>query len=213
MRKIAAALLIGLAILASYAIPRPKYVASDSLSRLNIPTQFTEWQSRDISGEINPQDERYKFIGNYVARQYANDLGESLLLLALDVNNFHPPANCFKASGFEVEPGRSIQISSTYTTLSPSSLYAFKENNGFLVCYWIVINGKVVNSWIGGEIQQLIGNIFRLPREAVMIRLDIPIDKSGKDNAIKIAQDFVKDLAVNMGDREKSLLFGKPEKR
>ncbi len=208
MRQIAAAGLLALTLLASYAGPRPKYEAADNLSHLNIPTEFKEWRSRDISNEINPKDERFKFIGNYIARQYVNDLGESLLLLILDVNNSHPPANCFKASGFQVEPGHSFDMSAPGIHVTPSSLYAFKKKDGFLVCYWMVINGKVVNSWIGGELRQLLGNILNLPRQAVMIRLDIPINRSGKDKGIKIAQDFVKGLAAGADKKEKELLFG-----
>ena len=74
-RFILVIILLSAAIGLCFGLPKPKYASLDILPALNIPEEFGDWKSKNISGELNLQGEQYNFINNVFERVYSNSQG------------------------------------------------------------------------------------------------------------------------------------------
>jgi len=106
-------LLLAVTMVVAFALPKCKYKGADTLSRVNIPTAMTGWQSVDVSSNLKSKmadQEVYNFVGDVFARAYGNFLGERLLFLVLDAGNFHNPKVCYGASGYKITELDDIEL-------------------------------------------------------------------------------------------------------
>lgn len=192
----------------TYGTPKIKYRSTDILSKLNIPIQMQYWRSQDMSGELNLKDERYNFVSKVFARAYQNDLGETLLALVLDAGNFHHPKVCFNSSGFKAKELPDVEFNANGRPFKGHALYTDKGGSGFVIIYWIMIDQKPVN-WTEQKIKQLWYSMFNKEKVGLMMRLDIPTRETSIDSAVKLGQDFIRDLSKGIPAEQADYLFGK----
>jgi EpsI family protein len=195
----------------SFALPKWKYKGADTLSKVNIPVSMTGWQSADVSGNMKSKmkdQEVYNFVGDVFARVYGNFLGEQLLLLVLDAGNFHNPKVCYGSSGYKIVELDDIEIDAGGKKLKAHALSMEKGDEGLTMVYWICIDKKIVG-WTEQKVLELWASIMQKKKAGLMVRLDIPTRKGGKDTALRLAKDFVKDLSRNLSSEQSEYLFGK----
>ena len=191
-----------------YGMPRAKYVSPQILSKIQIPFETAHWKSRDMSEELNLNDKRYRFAGGFLARVYANDLGESLLFLVVDAINFHHPRGCFDSSGYMVHSMGEIPFQANGHSWLGQAYFMEKGNQSQVVVFWICIDKKVVN-WAQQRLEQLAYSLFGKKKIGFMVRMDIPARKESKEMAIDIAKDFVKNVLKGTPEKDAGHLMGK----
>ncbi|MDD4938634.1 MAG: exosortase-associated EpsI family protein [Candidatus Omnitrophica bacterium] len=138
--------LVAATLAISFLAPKVKYKSTDFLSRINVPFWLEDWQSRDISYQLDLDDPTYGFAGNVFARLYNNRYGENLAFLILDAGNFHNPKVCFGASGYTMKELPDLELTvAGNRRLEAKTIYAGKGGEGYLLVYWICINKEVVD--------------------------------------------------------------------
>jgi EpsI family protein len=200
--------LLVLAIIVSFALPKPKYKSLNILSQLRIPGSAADWTSKDISKEFNTEDERYNFLSDIFARIYTDKNDNSLLFLVLDAGNFHNPKVCFSASGYKVKELNDTEIKVAGRSFKALSLYTQKGNEGIVLLYWLCIDKKVT-SWTGQKIKELWASLFQTKKAGLMVRLEIPAQEKSIDGALTFGQKFLTDLSSNLSPDQIDYLFGK----
>ena len=206
-RPLTALIFIGITALAAFAVPKPKYQSPDVLSKLSIPTEFGYWKSRDVSSQLNVRDKRFAFLSRVFARQYVNDLGESLLFLIVDAGNFHHPKVCFGSSGFQVTPQEDLEIQTAGRTLRAKVLFMEKGADDVLVVYWMCLDGKLID-WNEQKAKEFVYSVLGKPRVGLMGRLDIPTNAANKEGAKQTAKAFLKSLGQEIKPDDTGKLFG-----
>ena len=201
--------LLLLTIALSFGFPKAKYVGTDILSKLEIPYKMDGWQGRDIATELNLQDERYNFVSQIIAREYVNMYGENLLLLILDAGNFHYPKVCFTASGFKVRELKDTEFYILNQKVNAHTVYTEKNNEKFLVIYWISINKNIAPHWMEQKLKQLYFSLFNKKRVGLMVRLDIPIKGNNIDDAISLSREFINNLSQTLPSEHADYIFGR----
>lgn len=194
----------------TYVLPKPQYENSDVISRLDIPTRLYNWRSQDMSQAIiqDNKDDRYKFISDIFARAYGTKYNESLLFLVLNVNNFHPPQDCFTSSGYKVSKMNNLDVGLTTKKLSTYAFLATKADQSFLVVYWTVIDRELIENWTYGEFKQMMMNVLNKDRAGLMMRLDILVENGDIQKALKLGERFIQDLEKEFPIVQKEYLFG-----
>lgn len=196
------------AILLCFGLPKPKYASLDILPTLHIPSEFGEWKSKVISGQLKLQGEQYNFISNVFARVYSNPRGQELLLLILDAGNFHNPKVCYGATGFIATDLPDTQLRIPTKQFKASTLYLSKKNTNLVLTYWLCIDKKLV-SWTGQKIQEFFYSLLNKKKAGLMVRVDVPTFPSDQKNAILLAQAFIADLGNQLSPQEIEYVFGK----
>jgi len=199
--------ILGLAGLWCYTMPKIQYKSPDILEKLAIPTETQFWRSRDIAGELNLNDTRYNFVNRIFARQYASDLGESLVFLILDAGNFHHPQVCFGGAGYKVEPQDDIVIDTPTHPLKAKALYMEKDRHSVLIVYWITIN-KMNVDWNQQKVKEFFYSLFNKEKVGLMGRLEVPASRESLPQAVETAKSFLKDFGRKMPADDASYLFG-----
>ena len=169
---------------------KPHYQASE-MAPLSVPRFVDGWLGHDAAGELNLEDDRYRFIGRVFAREYADSEQHQLLLLVLDAGNFHHPKVCFSGSGFTVKELPSTAVEAAGRTIRVDPLYAERRDEGFLVLYWMAINGEVVD-WSRQKWLQLWYSLLNRQRAGYMVRVDVRT--TGEDEipaALQRARHFI----------------------
>jgi EpsI family protein len=201
-----------LTIVIAFCLPKPRYESPDIFSLVSIPERLPEWVSKDVSGELNTKDDRYRFISDIFARNYFNTLGrESLLFMMLDAGNFHNPKVCFGASGFKVEDLGMLELDAQGKMFQAYAVYAGKDGEGTLIIYWITINQSIVN-WTEQKLQQFWYSILNKQKIGLMIRVDIPTKEDRIESSLLMARRFVRTLAAELPEEEFNYIFGKETK-
>ncbi|MFH0985869.1 MAG: exosortase C-terminal domain/associated protein EpsI [Candidatus Omnitrophota bacterium] len=203
---ILACLVVTLAL--SYALPRTQYKSPDFLSKLTIPAEMSSWRSRDVSGAFQAGDKRYFFINKIFARQYANDLGETLLFLVLDAGNFHHPKVCFGSSGYTVKPLEDITLEAAGHPFKAHVLHMEKGRESVLVIYWMTIDKHPVG-WIGQKFIQFFYSMAHKQKIGLMGRLEVPVPTGDVQNALGLAQHFIRQISPGLPADQADYLFGK----
>lgn len=209
-------ILVILTMLVSFVLPKPKYTSPDVLSQLNIPESFDSWRSRDISNEINTDGDIYNFVSRIFARQYARSIYYSLLdkdvevltLLILDAGNFHNPKVCYGSSGYKITELDDMELAAGSKKFEAHALSMEKGGEGLVMIYWICIDKKIVG-WAGQKALELWTSLLRDKKAGLMVRLDIPARKGNPETSLRIAQEFIKDLSINLTPEQSEYLFGK----
>jgi len=93
-----------LAILISYSLPKAKIYGTGFISELKIPKEISGWSGKDVTQEVglNLNEDKYSFVSGALAYQYVNKEGKTLLFIILDAGNFHHPKVCFTGAGFKI---------------------------------------------------------------------------------------------------------------
>lgn len=196
-------------ILVSFGLQKPKYVSPNILGKLDIPYSLIDWRSEDVSNAIKQQgDDRYNFISDIFARVYGTRAGKSLLFIILDAGNFHHPKVCFGSSGYKIEELEDTEFDIPLGTFKAKTILALKGDVGFVLVYWMVINGKEVN-WTEQKIKQFWFSLLNKQKEGLMMRLDIPVTDGNPKDAISFGQSFIADISSEMSDEDQEYIFGK----
>lgn len=196
-----------LAMAVSYLIPKPQYEGVNILPQLEIPGNFAGWSSRDVSGELNLQDDRYNFISDVFARLYQNRQGDQLLFLILDAGNFHNPKVCYTSSGFSVEDMGGIVFAAGEKKFSATGLEMNRPRDSLFIFYWLTIDGKIV-SWTGQKVSELWSSLFNRKKAGLMVRIEISQNQRTKAEGVRLGQSFVRDLSEALAAKERAFLFG-----
>jgi EpsI family protein len=209
IRPLITIIILLLTLAASYALPKVKYTSPDIVSTLEIPFRTGNWRGKDMSHRLNLNDLRYNFISKVFTRGYSNYYGENLLLLILDAGNFHNPKVCFGSSGYKIQDLPDVELKlAGGKQIKAKAIFAGKDNEGFVLIYWITINKKVVD-WTQQKILQLWYSLFNKEKVGLMVRLDIPATESTIKDALKNAQSFWEEASSQIPAEQKEYLFGK----
>lgn len=200
-------ILLGLAALISYALPKPKYEGTDVLKTVYFPVDFGQWQGGDISREVAEKSKDQLFISDIRVRKYKHSSGAELMLFLLDAGNFHNPKVCFNSAGFSPKDLGTITIDTQNRTIDATSLLMEHPQTSFVITYWMCINGRRVD-WFQQKAEQFISTIFNKKKAGIMIRIDVPADPRDVAPAIKITEQFIKDLSEQLNEKEQLLIFG-----
>ena len=204
---IIAILILGLAV--NYGLPKAKYSSPKMLSKIEIPMRIYSWIGKDVSKELNLNDQRYSFISDALARTYSNKYGGNLLLIILDAGNFHHPKVCFSGAGYTAREAEDIEFTvKSGLKFKAKAVFFEKRDASCLVIYWLCINKEVTN-WTGQKIKELWYSIVGKKKTGLMVRLDIPVNRDNIKSAIKTAKEFVDDLSRNIPPDQSEYLFGK----
>jgi len=198
-------------ILICFGLPKPKYISPDILGKLNIPYSLNEWRSEDASDSINQRaDDRYNFISDIFARVYGTRAGDSLLFIILDAGNFHHPKICFGSSGYKIKELEDTQFDISNGKFKAKTILALRDDVGFVLVYWMVINEKRVD-WTEQKIKQFWFSLLNKEKQGLMMRLDIPVTDGNPTAAISLAQKFIADISYKMSVEDQAYIFGRHE--
>lgn len=191
----------------SFGMPKVKYKSPEIISKLKIPLYLNNWRGQDISGKLSLGDERYNFISEVFARAYTNKYGESLLFLILDAGNFHDPKVCFGSAGYKNKDLTDTEFKVNNHIVRASTVFFEKKDGNYLVIYWICVDKKRID-WTRQKIIQLFYSLFNKEKIGLMVRLDIPIYADKTDNAVKLAREFIDEIAVYIPSNQAEYIFG-----
>lgn len=201
-------ILIGVAIIAAFALPKPKYKGVNILKQLDIPRSFGNWAGKDVGQDLNLNDDRYKFISDIFARTYTRKDGASLLFLILDAGNFHNPKICFSASGYKVRDLNDETISVGARKFRITPIFTIKPTEGYVLMYWLCLDKKITG-WTGQKATELFASITGKKKAGLMVRLDIPSSEQTTDGAIAFGKEFISDLSRSLSPQDLEFIFGK----
>jgi len=196
------------AIAVSFCLPRPKYQGLNVLAKLNVPQAIGEWQGKDVA-DLNMEDGRYNFISKIFARTYTDKEGISLNLFILDAGNFHNPKICFTGAGFKIGEAPDKNFTAAGKPLKSHSLVVEKDNEKYLLTYWITIDKKGVD-WFEQKASQLFSSLLNRKKAALMCRIDLPFRPGEEAAALALTQSFIDDLAAGITPQDRSYIFGTP---
>ena len=208
-RLLLACALLVVAFYSAHIVPKPKYASTDILSKIAMPETMLGWQSRDISGKLNLQDDRYKFVSKVFARVYKNESGQDILFLVLDAGNFHHPKTCFGSSGFAIEELPDVVFQIDRRNVQVNALLSSRKDEAFLVLYWMIINGKRVN-WVGQKMNQLWYSLVNKPKTGLMMRIDLPLRGLKAEAGITASEKFLQEIGAGLSEEAKTAIFGQP---
>lgn len=195
------------AIVYSFGFSKPKYESANILSQLQIPYDIGEWHGEDTDQSWRLEDERFNFISGMLQRKYDKANGQSLYLTILDAGNFHNPKVCSNSSGFKVRELNDPALVLLNRNLKAHAIFADKENEGYLIVYWICINKDIVD-WTEQKIKQLWFSLTNKKNVGLMIRLDIPTNEKNITNDLTLAEEFVLSLGNILSNDNAEYIFG-----
>ena len=207
-RQVIVISLILVAIVISFALPKPKYTSAGMLSKISIPSKIYTWYGHDVSDQLNQKDLRYNFISDIFARSYNNGFGKSFLMMVLDAGNFHNPKVCFSSSGYVATDLPDVEFKTKNKNFKARAVFFERPQDSLVIIYWICIDREITD-WTGQKIKELWYTLINKKKSGLMIRFDIPAAKGDIDSAVKTAKGFVEDLSNNIPQDQAEYLFGK----
>jgi EpsI family protein len=202
---------LGLSIVASYSLPKAKYVGTGFISQLDIPDSFGNWRGRDVSNEVglrNLSATTYNFVGEAYAYKFVNNSGQSLLFVILDAGNFHHPKVCFTGAGFEIKELDDTTFTVANRNLKTHTLFTTKGKDSYLSFYWIVIDKNIAHEWIEQKFKQLYFSLFGTQRVGLMVRIDVPAKENDLEKAAVMAKSFISDIIGQLPVEKTEYIFG-----
>ncbi len=200
-------IILGAALAASYALPKPKYHSLNILSQLNIPTDIGPWKGTDVSGKLDLGDERYRFISGIFSHTYERSDGPNLMLLVLDAGNFHNPKVCFGSSGYTIKELPDTEISIGPRTFKAVTLLMSKGQENTVLLYWLCLD-KQISSWTGQKVKEFWTSLVGKKKAGLMVRLDIPASPQAPEQSVKMAKQFLADLYTSLDASQAGYIFG-----
>jgi EpsI family protein len=210
-KTLTAIIILILAILISYSLPKTKYTGTGFISKLKIPKSLSGWTGKDVTQEVglNLNEDKYNFVSEALAYQYVNKEGKSLLFIILDAGNFHHPKVCFTGAGYKIRELPDTEFHLPDHTLKIHALFTERGRDNNLSFYWIVIDKNVAHEWIEQKAKQLFFSMFGKKRVGLMVRVDIPAREEHIEEAMILANQFVYDLNLSIQSEHRDYLFGK----
>lgn len=199
-----------LAILISYSLPKAKYTGTGFISELTIPKSISGWTGRDVTQEVglNLNEEKYNFVSGALAYQYVNEEGKTLLFIILDAGNFHHPKVCFTGAGFKIKELPDKEFNLPNHTLKTHALFTERGRDNNLSFYWIVIDKDVAHEWIEQKAKQLFFSVFGKKRVGLMVRVDIPSAEDDIQNTTIMAEQFLSDISRSLDPVQATYILG-----
>ncbi|MFO0795115.1 MAG: EpsI family protein [Candidatus Brocadiaceae bacterium] len=196
------------ALIYSFGFSKPKYESANILSQLQIPYDIGEWRGEDTDQSWSVDDERFNFISGMLQRKYNKANDQSVFLTILDAGNFHNPKVCSNSSGYKVKELNDLNLILLNRNLKAHAIYADKENEGYLIIYWICINKDIVN-WTEQKIKQLWFSLTNKKNAGLMIRFDVPCDENSIPDSLKLCEEFILNLSRTLSLDEAEYIIGK----
>jgi EpsI family protein len=196
------------ALVYSFCFPKPKYASTNILSQLQIPYDIGAWHGENTDQSWSLDDERFNFISGMLQRKYDNAKDQNIFLTILDAGNFHNPKVCSNSSGYKVKELNDLNIVLLNRNLKAHAIYADKENEGYLIVYWICINKDIID-WTEQKIKQLWFSLTNKKNAGLMIRVDVPCDENSIPNSLKTCEEFISNLSRTLSLDEAEYIFGK----
>ncbi len=192
----------------SFGFSKPKYESANILSQLQIPYDIGEWRGEDTDQSWSLDDERFNFISGMLQRKYNKANDQSVFLTILDAGNFHNPKVCSNSSGYKVKELNDLNLILLNRNLKAHAIYADKENEGYLIIYWICINKEIVN-WTEQKIKQLWFSLTNKKNAGLMIRFDVPCDENSILDSLNLCEEFILNLSRTLSLDEAEYIIGK----
>ena len=215
-----AIILIPIAV--SFGLPKIKYQSFEIIKYLNIPLTIGNWLGKELpknEDEIKKWDfinnskqyHFYKMYGPYIYHNYSftKKDGSQLYFSLLNAGNFHNPKNCYTGIGYKPRyEGKYNIILGKNTLYQFDSYLMLKKNSDLLTTYWMCVDGKRVN-WLELKLNELICSLTNKESINLLIRIDVPTNRSNTDNALAITKDFIRDLYGTLDKNRLVYIFGK----
>jgi len=200
-----------LTVVLTYTLPRARYRGSGFISGLNLPVNLNGWQGRDITDHLNLNFDKNwnKFISEALVYTYKHENGSRLVFIILDAGNFHHPNVCFTASGYEIQEMDDTIFSLDTRSIKAHTLLTERKDQKNVSFYWIIIDGQVVENWVGQKIRQLYYSLFNRKRVGLMVRIDIPTLTQDVAVARNVAQQFISELSRKIEKEKADFIFGR----
>lgn len=199
-----------LAILTSYNMPKAKYTGTGFISDLEIPLSFSGWTGKDVTQEVglNVSSSRYDFVSEALAYNYINSERENLIFIILDAGNFHHPKNCFIGAGYKIKELDDTEFQINNYSLRAHTLYTERGQDSFLSFYWIVIDKNIAHEWVEQKFKQMYFSLFGKKRVGLMVRIDIPAKEEDIEKATGLARQFISNVDTVLSPKYASYIFG-----
>ncbi|MBI4681485.1 MAG: EpsI family protein [Nitrospirae bacterium] len=203
-------ILLMVAILLGYSLPKAKYTGTGFISRLRIPEIMSGWMGKDVTKDVglSVRSTEYDFVSEALAYNYVNKEGKNLLFIVLDAGNFHHPKVCFTGAGFKIKELADTEFQLPNRALKSHTLFTERGKDNFLSFYWIVIDKNVAHEWIEQKSKQLIFSLFGSKRVGLMVRVDVPAKVEDIDDATDLAKQFINELSVVLPPDQADYIFG-----
>lgn len=196
------------AIIYSFSSSKAKYVGKNVFHQLNIPYDIGDWKGRDTLDELNLDKDTYRFIDQVIDREYVNINGDSFFFTVLDAGNFHSPKVCCRGQGFNIRDLGIKELRISDSVIEANNIFVNNKNDGFLLIYWMCIDKKIVD-WTEQKIKQLWYSLINKKRAGLMVRIDIPCNESGINEALISANEFLLTLKEMLPLKKAEFIFGK----
>ena len=214
--------IISISILASFGLPKIKYQSFDIIKHLEIPLLIGKWTGKELPNDekdakkwdfINKskQYHYYKLYGPYLYNYYSFSKrdGTQIYFSLLNAGNFHNPKNCYTGIGYKPRyEGKHNIIMGKNTLYQFDSYLMLKKNSDLLTTYWMCVDGKRVN-WLELKLNELICSLTNKESINLLIRIDVPTNRSNTDNALAITKGFIRDLYRTLDKNKLVYIFGK----
>lgn len=199
-----------LTLIIIHAIPKPRYIGTGFISKLDLPASINNWNGKDITDSLDLDFDKNwnKFISEALIYEYINDAGDRLNFIILDAGNFHHPNVCFTAAGFEIEELADTEFNIADRHIKAHTLFTTKANKEGISFYWIIIDKKIVESWVRQKMKQLYFSLFNRQRVGLMVRIDVPAKQRNIQEAILIAEEFLSKLFNVLPPEQSQFVFG-----
>jgi EpsI family protein len=125
-----------------------------------------------------------------------------------DISDEFNPKVCYGSSGFKAIDLQAPAIKLKDRTIKTNAVFFDKPGESYVIIYWITINKQTVN-WTGQKLLQLWYSLFNKQKTGLMVRLDIPATAQTTDSALKLAQEFISQIAPQIPPDQQDYLFGK----
>jgi len=188
--------ILSLSIFARHVIPVAHYKSTDFIKNIKLPSTVGNWTGKDISTQLDLDFDKdwNKFISQYLIYEYTSIAGKKITFILLDAGNFHDPKVCFTASGFKITELEKTDLTVSDRNIKAHALFTHKEMASSLSLYWIIIDKKIVDSWMAQKISQFFYSLFNRQRVGLMVRFDIPSEKDNMQENVLLIQDFINRL-------------------
>ncbi len=222
-RKLAASLVLGLAMAATSALtvaltPKPKVLAPHerfSLERM-VPQRFGEWTLDPYVVPLRPDPEQQRMLERIydqtLTRTYINPRGQRVMLsIAYGGEQskslqLHLPEVCYVAQGFQMLGEREDELVAGGGELPVKRLVARLQERNEPITYWITIGDKATKSGIQQKLRRLAYGLSGEIPDGMLVR----VSTIGPDPeaAYRVQDRFVTSLLGAMSPEDRARLVG-----
>jgi len=202
-----AIVLLSTAITYIYVLPKQSYKNIEVLHQLKIPLDLPNWKGTEIKHAFKFDGEPNN-MGIYKNLRYVNVHDKLLYFTVFGSDNWHSPKVCSKMTGFEIINLGTEKVNlSNNIKFNTTNVFAQKEDNGFLIIYWLCIDKKVVN-WAEQKLKVFWYSLFNKEIVGIMIRIDVPCKENKVEEALELSKQFLTILFKTIDSDNAKIVFG-----